>query len=132
MSKVCVNIDISSANCPFIQKVLDNNNHVSEEMLYPFVDIYNRTDTTDIMFNTLAQLSVTPSKRILSIYDIIDIMEKHNMPKESIWGLECYNSLKKEHGIEPFSVWIKRCREIGIHPWLSVRMNDCHPKPLFF
>ena len=130
MTKVYVNIDINSANCPFICKVLDNNNYVSEEMLYPFVDIYKRTNTTDIMFNTIAQLSVTPSKHILSIYDIIDIMEEHNMPEESIWGLECYNSLKKEYGIEPFSVWIKRCREIGIRPWLSVRMNDCHPNPL--
>ena len=29
-------------------------------------------------------------------------------------------------GIDPYSVWIDRCREKGITPWISVRMNDVH------
>lgn len=31
-----------------------------------------------------------------------------------------------DKGIDPYQVWIKRCRERGISPWLSPRMNDCH------
>ena len=31
-----------------------------------------------------------------------------------------------DKGIDPYKVWIKRCRERGISPWLSPRMNDCH------
>lgn len=31
-----------------------------------------------------------------------------------------------ERGIDPYQVWIKRCREKGISPWLSPRMNDSH------
>ena len=34
--------------------------------------------------------------------------------------------LLHDKGIDPYSVWIKRCREKGISPWLSPRMNDCH------
>ena len=31
-----------------------------------------------------------------------------------------------DKGIDPYEVWIRRCRERGISPWLSPRMNDCH------
>lgn len=29
-------------------------------------------------------------------------------------------------GVDPFAVWIARCREKGVSPWVSVRMNDMH------
>lgn len=29
-------------------------------------------------------------------------------------------------GIDPYSVWIQRCREDGISPWVTMRMNDVH------
>ncbi len=29
-------------------------------------------------------------------------------------------------GIDPYAVWIKRAREVGLSPWLSMRMNDVH------
>ena len=31
-----------------------------------------------------------------------------------------------DKGIDPYHVWIRRCRERGISPWLSPRMNDAH------
>lgn len=29
-------------------------------------------------------------------------------------------------GIDPYSVWVKRCRKNGISAWMSMRMNDVH------
>ena len=29
-------------------------------------------------------------------------------------------------GIDPYEVWTKRCREKGVSPWISMRMNDVH------
>jgi len=29
-------------------------------------------------------------------------------------------------GIDPFKVWIDRCREKGVSPWISMRINDVH------
>ena len=29
-------------------------------------------------------------------------------------------------GIDPYDVWIRRCREKGVSPWVSMRMNDVH------
>lgn len=34
--------------------------------------------------------------------------------------------LLHDKGIDPYHVWIARCRERNISPWLSPRMNDCH------
>ncbi len=31
-----------------------------------------------------------------------------------------------ERGLDPYAVWIARCREKDISPWLSMRMNDLH------
>lgn len=31
-----------------------------------------------------------------------------------------------EAGLDPYDVWIRRCREKGLSPWLSMRMNDVH------
>ncbi len=31
-----------------------------------------------------------------------------------------------DRGIDPYEIWISRCRENGISPWISVRMNDVH------
>lgn len=31
-----------------------------------------------------------------------------------------------ERGLDPYAIWIARCREKGISPWLSMRMNDVH------
>lgn len=34
--------------------------------------------------------------------------------------------LCKERGLDIFAIWIRRCRERGITPWVSMRMNDIH------
>lgn len=42
----------------------------------------------------------------------------------NIW---CVNA-KRLHdlGLDPYAVWIRRCRERRVAPWLSMRMNDTH------
>ncbi len=42
----------------------------------------------------------------------------------NIW---CVNAkLLHDKGIDPYQVWITRCREKKISPWLTLRMNDVH------
>ena len=51
-------------------------------------------------------------------------------PREKIWYLFRQWSenakLLNDNGIDPYAVWIARCRKNGISPWLAPRMNDCH------
>ena len=42
-------------------------------------------------------------------------------------GLWAVNAKKLfDAGIDPYEVWTRRCREKGISPWVSMRMNDAH------
>lgn len=34
--------------------------------------------------------------------------------------------LLHDRGLDPYAIWITRCREVGLVPWLSMRMNDAH------
>lgn len=43
---------------------------------------------------------------------------------DSRWGRNA--KLLHDRGIDIYQVWIRRCRERGISPWLSPRMNDAH------
>ena len=51
-------------------------------------------------------------------------------PENEIWHLflRWSKNAKALHdkGIDPYKVWIDRCRKRGISPWLTPRMNDCH------
>lgn len=40
------------------------------------------------------------------------------------WAVNAWELFKQ--GIDPYSVWIQRCREKGVGPWVSIRMNDVH------
>ena len=49
-----------------------------------------------------------------------------NMKGETndIW---CVNAkLLHDRGIDPYKVWIERCRRRGVRAWMSMRMNDVH------
>lgn len=48
------------------------------------------------------------------------------------WAVNCKKLF--DAGIDPYSVWIRRCREKGVSPWVSMRMNDVHgcDEPKYF
>ena len=47
-----------------------------------------------------------------------------NNRTHNIW---CVNAkLLHDRGLDPYKVWIARCREKDTSPWLSIRMNDVH------
>jgi len=120
-----VNIDISTVVHPFLNRVCEKN-YFYEDMLYPFVDQYKDTAVTDLLFNIFCQYSATDST-VLGTYE-----EKYFQREEcgkSVDYKNTFGSLYKLnclYGVDPFDVWIKRCRDVGIHPWLSIRMNDAH------
>ena len=55
------NIDTLSTTTPFLNRISEEEN-ITEEMLYPFVDIYNNTLITDVVLNIFGQISMTKSE----------------------------------------------------------------------
>ncbi len=122
---IYMNIDINSCTTPYLNKMSKEEN-ISEATLYSYMDQYANTGITDILIDVFCQYSATDSK-IWTTYADKYLQKIENGVEvdytDRYKGLYKFNKI---HGIDPHTVWFKRCREIGINPWISIRMNDCH------
>ncbi len=120
-----LNIDCNTVVTPFLNTVAAKPTPTKED-LYPFVDQYAGTDITDILFDVFCQYSAVDSA-VFSDYAF-----KYEQKMENGIAVDYTNEygalyrLNKDCGIDPYAVWLDRTRELGMRPWLSVRMNDCH------
>ena len=93
-----------------------------------FIRGYQGTQITDFMLCCAGRISGFPS----SISD--SWMDKYDQRKEN--GLDvdyrqhpvvsCATRMWREKHVDFYAVCLDELRRIGINPWLSVRMNDCH------
>jgi len=96
--------------------------------LQGLVDQYVGTQVSHIFFNPNAMRTNYDSKVWESFWAGknsqigINLNEKSSSIEKAIHNTRLLN----QRGFDPHSVWIARCRERGISPWLSVRMNDIH------
>lgn len=123
------NIDVNSVVTPFLARAAEEVREGKADavsVLYPFVDVYAGSQITDVVFDIFCQFSNTDS----NVWN--DYAYKYGQTVENgisvnyhekFEGLYAFN---KRYGVDPYKVWIERCRERGLHPWISVRMNDCH------
>ncbi len=128
---IFLNIDINTVTFPFLNRLCEQET-VTEEDLYPFIDQYVGTQITDIALNVLCQVSVTPTEVMTWLPELLERDEiageevdlLHSVEGE--YSLEGLHTVTREHGIDPYAVWFRRSREQGFRTWLSVRPNDCH------
>ena len=65
------------------------------------------------------------SKAWEPIWKGLDGVEVNGSPATN--NLWCINAKKmSDAGIDPYAIWTRRCREKGVSPWISMRMNDVH------
>ena len=117
------NIDVDSILQSFLKSAADVETF-SEELLYPIVDLSRDTAVTDVLLAIFGQYSATDSQVFT---DYADKFAEQEYDGEVVDFSERYRGiykLNKEYGVDPFRVWIRRCREIGIRPWITIRMND--------
>jgi len=87
--------------------------------LYAFVDQYAGSAVTHLFLCPNAMRASFRSRSRDAIWDPVRGAEP-----TGAWP----QNAKRLHasGLDPYAVWIARCREKGISPWLSMRMNDVH------
>jgi len=92
--------------------------------LQAFVDQYANTAVTHLFLCPNAMKASYRSR----VWDAIwDLGDGQKPPQEDFAKKWVENArLLHERGLDPYAVWIARCREKGISPWLSMRMNDVH------
>ncbi len=97
------------------------------EEIQKFLLQYKGSQVTDFIFNLNASLSYTPSKILQTCFDKYLQKEENGVPVDYTASyLETAYRIQIVQGIDLYGEWIPLCREIGIRPWLSFRLNDCH------
>ena len=92
-----------------------------------FIDQYEGTQVTDVSFCLNGSLSYVPSKVMETCFDKYLQKEENGVPVDySNSSHRLAYDVVINQGIDMHKVWIDRCREMGIRPWLSFRLNDCH------
>lgn len=104
---------------------LAENGTFDDEHLGEYVMNYADSGVTDLLFNIFCQTSDTPTDVMTFRGDLYSKTEQNGNPVDysSYYGL---NAFYNEQKIDIFSKWIEKCNEVGIRPWLTLRMNDCH------
>ena len=97
---------------------------MTEQALKEYVDgIADGGHVTHIFFCPFGQRPSYASNVCEPIWAGMEEPDMHNKT-HNIW---CVNAkLLHDRGIDPYKVWIAHCRERGVSPWLSIRMNDIH------
>ena len=115
---------------------------MSAEGLRALIEQYRATQVREIFFNVNAQTTSYASEVWDPVWRGFDpCLDEHqpvfqtlnedapgapaNWRKQS-WEFVRNALLLHEQGIDPYAVWLERSRELGISPWLSMRMNDIH------
>ena len=123
---------IASTNSQFILAINEDNDHyfklesslMTKDSLVRYIDaIISPGAVTDFFMCPCGQRASYASKVWEPIWTGLN---EPNMRGETndIW---CVNAkLLHDRGIDPYAVWIRRCREKKVRPWMSMRMNDVH------
>lgn len=89
------------------------------EGLHAFIDQYAGTAVTHLFLCPNAMRASFRSQSRDAIWDPVE-----GKPPTGRWPDNA--RLLNERGLDLYKIWIARCREKGISPWLSMRMNDLH------
>jgi len=87
--------------------------------LHAFVDQYAGSAVTHLFLCPNAMRASFRSRSRDAIWDLVG-----GKRPEGKWPQNAKRLF--EAGLDPYQVWISRCREKGLSPWLSMRMNDIH------
>ena len=92
--------------------------------LHAWVDQYANTAVSHLFLCPNAMKASYGSRVRDPIWELKD---GQHPPKEDFAKLWVQNAkLLQDRGLDPYAIWISRCREKKISPWLSMRMNDVH------
>ena len=87
--------------------------------LHAWVDQYAGSSVTHLFLCSTAMRASFRSKSRDAIWDPVNGKEPQDRWPQNAKRLH-------EAGLDPYKIWIARCRDRKISPWLSMRMNDVH------
>ena len=100
-----------------------NRTNMSVQALEAYVDNFARGHVTHFFMCPSGQRPSYNSKVWEPIWAGCDPGD-FRYPSGTTWAENC--RYLHDQGIDPYEVWVRRCREKGVSPWITTRMNDTH------
>ncbi len=111
----------------FLWTRYESNIDVDEKKLRAFIRKYENSAITDFAIN----INGTTSSSLSEILETFT--DKYIKTTEESYPVDFKNTYARLHhkifiekGLDMYEIWIDELKKIGINPWLSFRMNDCH------
>lgn len=102
------------------------NVEITEPLLREFIYQYKDTTVTDFVMCLNGAVSTAPSAVLETLSEKFLATEENGLPVDYKDTCARAAHLLAQKGIDMYAVWIEACREVGITPWISFRMNDAH------
>jgi hypothetical protein len=105
------------------------------ESVASFVDQYAGTQVREILFSANSQRTSFASKVWDPVWKGYDPAAGDDQPLFASTPAAGRATARKwvhaawrlhQQGLDPYALWIRRAREKGLSPWISMRMNDLH------
>ena len=126
MNRLFVNIDTNDYGTKFLNILIRENEKINSEDLYPFIDQYIESGITDLLICLNCQYSIPESRFFSDSVFKYEQKIENGIPVDYTKRFSGFYTVYKTYGLDPIKVWLDRCRDIGLNPWVSFRMNDCH------
>ena len=125
MSGTIVNIDPNLAY--FFMDSLNGNYVKLEEKAKQYIEFYRDSGITDLLFCIFEQSSITRTQVLTTRGDNYFKTEENGVPVDyvNLDGIALLHKLD-ELGVDLMGLWLRHTKEMGIHPWITIRMNDAH------
>ena len=101
---------------------------LGEKEIRDFIRQYRGTQISDFFLCCAGRIADYPSAIREDYLDKYDQKTENGLPVDYTHHPvpRCVNRIYRELGLDFYALCIDELRKNDIHPWLSVRMNDCH------
>ncbi len=100
---------------------------VTEKELKAFIDQYRGSEIKEFAINLNAMLAWYPSRALDNAIDKYRAIKAAGGDPGPVGNpVEILEDVYNRQGIPMHAYWLSELRRIGIHPWISIRMNDIH------
>lgn len=135
MKKTCLTFGTILFGCVCFAKpylvINEDNDHYfkfgapTKEALESYIDGLTASGrVTHLVFCACGQRASFDSKAWEPVWKAMEERDASGKPYDNAW-IRCTKALH-DKGLDPYAIWIARCRKNGVSPWLSMRMNDAH------
>ena len=121
--KLYLNVDWGA----YFWRHYDKGQPINEESILQYVQKFQRSHVTDLIFNVNGTESCPPSNVLHTFIDKYLATDENGVAVnfKDTWASAVYQAFEQLK-LDPYKIWFEEAKRLGMRPWISFRMNDVH------